>query len=167
MSRAFINEDQHEEPIFIPPRAPLPEGQVNYVTPLGWEELKAELKKWDAKLQELNFLEMEEDEQRRQFNFINGSKELLQKRIASAVVVILENQPKDEIRFGAKVILRIDKAPKQSLQIVGVDEADVKKNKIAFTSPLARAILGKKEGETVSLHLGNESRLVQLFEFSY
>src|SRR5699024_12242170 len=103
MSRAFINEDQHEEPIFIPPRAPLPEGQVNYVTPLGWEELKSELKKWIEKLQEIYFMEMEEDEKRRQFNFINGSKELLQISIASTVVVILENQTKDEIRYITKV----------------------------------------------------------------
>ncbi len=167
MSRAFVSEDRHEEPKFIPPRAPLPDGVINYVTPKGLEELEIELKTWEEKLQLLLEKEENEQERRREANFINGSMALLKERIVSAVVVDINNQPKDEIRFGAIVNLKIAKASKQTLQIVGVDEADVKERKIAFTSPLAKAIIGKKEGETAILNLGGESRPVIIYKITY
>lgn len=168
MSRAFVDEDRHEEPKFVPPRAPLPEGVSNYVTENGLKELEEELEEWEQKLQSLmQEEEKDEREKRLKANFINDSMSLLRKRIATAEVVSLDEQPRDDVRFGAKVSLKIGKAAKQTLQIVGVDEADVKKKKIAFTSPLARAIIGKKEGEDATLSLGGESRPIKIFKISY
>lgn len=167
MSRAFVDEDRHEEPKFVPPRAPLPEGLTNYVTKNGLQELEEELRDWEQKLLLLSQKDKDEREARIESNFINDSMSLLRERIVSAVVVSVENQSKDEVRFGAKVSLKIGKAAKQTLQIVGVDEADVKKKKIAFTSPLARAIIGKKEGESATLILGGESRPIKILEIMY
>lgn len=167
MSRAFVDEDRHEEPKFVPPRAPLPEGLTNYVTKNGLQELEEELRDWEQKLELLSQKDKDEREERLEFNFINDSMSLLKERIVSAVVVPVENQPKDEVRFAAKVTLKIEKVAKQTLQIVGVDEADVKKKKIAFTSPLARAIIGKKEDETATLLLGGESRSIKILEIKY
>lgn len=167
MSRAFVDEDRHEEPRFVPPRSPLPEGLTNYVTKNGLQELKEELAEWEDKLQNLTKTEEDEKERRRESNFINDSMVLLKERLNSAVVVSIESQPKDEVRFAAKVSLKIGKAPKQTLQIVGVDEANVKKKKIAFTSPLAKAIQGKKEGENATLKLGAESRQIKILQIAY
>lgn len=167
MSSAFVDEDKHEEPRFVPPRAPLPEGVTNYVTKNGLQELKKELKDWEQKLQLLLQKDKDEREVRIDSNFINESMSLLRERIVSAVIVITENQPKEEVRFGARVSLKIGKAPKQSLQIVGVDEADVKKKKIAFTSPLAKAVIGKKEGESATLLLGGEARPIKILGIAY
>jgi transcription elongation factor GreB len=46
MSRGFVKEDDQEEAPIIPPRAALPNGVTNYVTPNGLQELKTELKHW-------------------------------------------------------------------------------------------------------------------------
>ena len=42
MSRGFVKEDDQEEAPFIPPRAPLPQGAINYVTPRGLHQLQQE-----------------------------------------------------------------------------------------------------------------------------
>lgn len=167
MSRAFVSEDKHEEPLFVPPRAPLPEGVTNYVTENGLMALQEELIDWETKLQNLSKTQEDEDEYRREAQFINDSMALLRSRIVTASVVLAPKELKHEVRFGAIVDLQIGKATKQTLQIVGVDEADVKKKKIAFTSPLAKAMLGKKEGETATLNLGGESRLINILRISY
>src|SRR5690625_4045753 len=130
------------------------------------KELEEELAEWEQKLQLLSREEgKDEREKRLKANFINDSMSLLRERIATAEVV--PGEPREDIRFGAKVTLKIGKAAKQTLQIVGVDEADVKKKKIAFTSPLARAIIGKKEGEDAILKLGGESRPIKILKISY
>jgi transcription elongation factor GreB len=62
-------------------------------------------------------------------NHINAKLQL-NNRIATAKIVDLNNQPNDEIRFGALVTLKIiGKTELQQYQIVGVDEADISKGK--------------------------------------
>jgi transcription elongation factor GreB len=93
---------------------------------------------------------------------------LLNNRIATAKIVGLENQPKDEIRFGALVTLKIgDKTKLQQYQIVGVDEADISKGKISFISPIARILINKKVGEKPILILANENRVFEIMEVVY
>src|SRR5690625_6652025 len=168
MSRAFVDEDRHEEPKFVPPRAPLPEGVSNYVTENGLKELERELEEWEQKLQSLmQEEEKDEREKRLKANFINDSMSLLRERIATAEVVFADDQSRDDIRFGAKVSLKIGNAAKQTLQIVGVDDADVTKKQVACTSRLAGAMIGKKEGEDATLKLGGESRPIKILKISY
>lgn len=75
-------------------------------------------------------------------------------------------QPKDEIRFGAKVRLKMNNKLQQ-FQIVGVDEADIKLGKIAFVAPIAEAIIGKKSGDTIDFKLGDETRKIEILEINY
>ena len=93
---------------------------------------------------------------------------MLEERIATAKLVDLSEQPKDEIRFGATVTLKIGKSNKaQSYQIVGVDEADIKKSKISFISPLAGVLIGKKVGEKAILKLAKEDRIFEVMGIKY
>lgn len=70
---------------------------------------------------------------------------LLAERIQSARVLKPEEQAQNEIRFGAHIKLKnLDSSQIQKFQIVGVDEANIKKQKIAFVAPIARAVTGKK-----------------------
>jgi transcription elongation factor GreB len=62
-------------------------------------------------------------------NYINAKLQLLNNRIATAKIVDLNNQPNDEIRFGAGYSKIIGKTELQQYQIVGVDEADISKGK--------------------------------------
>ncbi|PHI18612.1 transcription elongation factor GreA [Lewinellaceae bacterium SD302] len=153
MSRGFVKESDQEEPVRIPPRAALPAGEVNYVTPSGLMALQEEEKALELEKAELNL--ENEDEQRRALTLINGKLELLRRRIAAAHPIDPAGQPKDEVRFGAKVtITNLANQASQTYQIVGVDEADVKAKKIAFVSPIARALTGLWTNEVAELKMG-------------
>lgn len=165
MSRAFVKEDDQEEAPFIPPRAPLPEGETNYVTPTGKAALLAEKADLEKEKSQAQSIEKEGD-RRIALTTINGKQKLLEERINSARVIDLKEQPQDTVRFGAKVKFKMN-GRIQTFQIVGVDEADVKQEKIAFTAPIAKALLGKKEKETGDFQLGTERRSLKVMKIEY
>ena len=165
MSRGFVKEDDQEETPIIPPRAALPDGVTNYVTSHGLTQLKEELNTLDNKISTLD--ETDERERRRALAVLNGKRNLLLERIQSARLL---DHIKDEgeIRFGATVTYTIAGMPKPiTIQIVGVDEASVKDKKIAFTAPIARALIGKKVDETTTFQLGNEEKKLTIKNIAY
>lgn len=165
MSRGFVKEDDQEETPIIPPRAALPDGVTNYVTSHGLTQLKEELSTLDNKISTLD--ETDERERRRALAVLNGKRNLLLERIQSARLL---DHIKDEgeIRFGATVTYTIAGMPKPiTIQIVGVDEASVKDKKIAFTAPIARALIGKKVDETTTFLLGNEEKKLTIKNIAY
>ena len=165
MSRGFVKEDDQEETPIIPPRAALPNGVTNYVTSYGLTQLKEELSTLDNKISTLD--ETDERERRRALVVLNGKRNLLLERIQSARLL---DHIKDEgeIRFGATVTYTIAGMPKPiTIQIVGVDEASVKDKKIAFTAPIARALIGNKVDETTVFQLGNEQKKLTIKNIAY
>ena len=165
MSRAFVKEDDQEEAPFITPRAPLPEGEINYVTPAGKQALLEEKSELEEERSNAKSIEKEAD-RRRALATTNGKLKLLEARINSARIIVSEDQPQDEVRFGAKVKFKMNDKT-QIFQIVGVDEANVKDNKIAFTSPIAKALIGKKINDSVDFQLGKERRHLEVLEIAY
>ena len=90
---------------------------------------------------------------------------MLENRIVTANVVEQENQDMSEVRFGSKVLLQIGRSKRtRKLQIVGVDEADMKEGKIAFTSPLAKEMMNKKVGERIVLKLEQGQSVFKVLE---
>ncbi|AWH74991.1 transcription elongation factor GreA [Dokdonia sp. Dokd-P16] len=165
MSRGFVKEDDQEETPIIPPRAALPDGVTNYVTSHGLTQLKDELSTLDTKISTLD--ETDERERRRALAVLNGKRNLLLERIQSARLL---DHIKDEgeIRFGATVTYTIAGMPKPiTIQIVGVDEASVKDKKIAFTAPIAKALIGKRIDETTTFQLGNKERKLTIKNIVY
>jgi len=166
MRRGFVKEDDQEDVPMVPPRAHLPEGVTNYVTPAGMDELLTEKQRLISEREGLNI--SNENERRIAVNHINAKLHLLNNRIAEAKVVNLQEQPKNEIRFGATVTLRTEPAGKvQILQIVGVDEANISKGKISFISPLAKVLINKKSGERAVLKLAREERVFEIVSVEY
>lgn len=165
MSRGFVKEDDQEEKPIIPPRAALPNGVTNYVTANGLKQLKEELSTLDSSIRNLS--ETDERERRLAIGTLNGKRNLLLERINSAR--LLESiKSKDEARFGAFVTYKIESMPKPvTIQIVGVDEADVKKQKIAFVAPIAKALIGTKVGDTVDFKLGSETKKLKILKIDY
>lgn len=163
MSSAFINEDKQVDTPFVPPRADLPKGVTNYVTPAGMkalldekEELFAELRKWN---------EGDEHGKLNAIKVLNIKLQMIENRILTANVVEVNDQDKSEVRFGSTVLLQIGRGSKtRKLQIVGVDEADLKEGKIAFTSPLARELMNKKVGEKAVLKLEHGKSVFKILE---
>lgn len=166
MSRGFVKEEDQEEAPIIPPRAALPESAINYVTPAGMDQLieeREELEKLRAELPT-----DDDTEHRRDMAVLNGKMNLLQERISTARILNPADQPKDEVRFGARVTYKmLANNVINTFQIVGVDEADIQKNKIAFVAPIAVAITGSKEGELIDFKLGNETRKLEILKIEY
>jgi len=151
MSRGFVKEDDQEEPPFVPPRAVLPDGVDNYVTPEGKQAL---LDEKEALLSSFRATEqLEERDKRREQAVINVQLSQLEERIASAIV-IQPDANTSEVRFGTTVTFKnLDKGSQQRFKIVGVDEASIRAHKVAFTAPLIKAMVGKQLGETFTAHI--------------
>ena len=76
----------------------------------------------------------------------------LEDKLARAEVIDVSKLSGDTIKFGATVTLVDEDTEKKSVwQLVGEPEADAKKGRISITSPLARALLGKKKGAQVEV----------------
>jgi transcription elongation factor GreB len=166
MSRGFVKEGDQEEVPIVPPRAYLPDGVINYVTREGMNQLLAEREKL---IEEKNNLDVtNENEHRITMNFLNSKLLLLSNRIAEAKIVNLEDQPQNEIRFGASISLRTGITKKiQTFQIVGVDEADISKGKISFISPIAKLLINKRIGDKVTLKREKGDIVFEIMNIAY
>ena len=166
MSRGFVKEDDQEEIPIVPPRADLPEGVANYVTQVGMNELLAEKQ---MLVNEKNNLDSSnEDEKRIALNHIKAKLQLLNNRIVTAKIINLNEQAPDEIRFGAMITLKTEANKNiQTFQIVGVDEADISKGKISFTSPIAKVLINKKIGDNAILKRGQEDLVFEIMDIAY
>ena len=160
MSRAFTREESWEEPI-VPPRAPLPDGVPNYVTPRGLSRLREEQDSLEA---ERASIHAEDDDARKRRIILTRQLAELAGRIATAEVIDPARQPKDSVRFGARVTLRNAKGEQRVLQIVGVDESDPDLGRVAFTAPIAKAILGCAVGDTVDFR--NETLTILAIDYA-
>ena len=166
MSRGFIKEGDQEEVPMVPKRAYLPEGATNFVTRNGMAELLAEKESLIREREEMNV--SNENERRIAVNYINARLQLLNNRITEARVVDPKDQPQDEITFGATVTLKNRVSGKiQDFQVVGVDEADIAKGKISFISPLARALINKKTGNSVTLKREKDEIVFEILKIVY
>jgi len=83
-------------------------------------------------------------------------------------VIKLSDQPQDEVRFGATVVLRNQSTgEEQTLQITGVDEADISKGKLSFISPLAKALVNQKQGDIVRFKRAKDEVSFEVVVISY
>lgn len=164
MSRGFVKEGDQEEDIFIQPRASLPAGISNYVTPQGYKELVEEKENLEEEFKSIP--KDHEPQHRRAISEINGKIALLNERILSARIILPEDQPEDEVRFGAFVEF-LNGSKKLKFQIVGVDEADIKKQKISFLAPIVTALTGLKAGEETDFMLGNKVQKLKVISIKY
>jgi transcription elongation factor GreB len=169
MSRGFVKEEDQEEAPFIPPRAALPPGVTNYVTPQGHRQLLEERENLEK---ERKNLDISSDKERRHATaVIYGKLNLLNERLASARILEPKDQPQDEARFGATVTFKFltgnQKGQEQSFEIVGVDEANIKARKIAFLAPLAKALTGSKVGDVVKVQMAGALQELEILNISY
>jgi transcription elongation factor GreB len=172
MSRAFVKDESWEDPV-VAPRAALPDGVPNYVTPRGLERLREELAELETHRLAIEADSSHDDGERRRKRLGVLSTRLrdLAARIATAEVIDPAKAAPGTVRFGAKVRLRTmsgaAKGEERHLEIVGVDEAEPDEGRIAFVAPIARAILGKRVGQTAALHAagGDETLRIEAIEY--
>ena len=99
--------------------------------------------------------------------FIEGRIREVEDKLARAQVIDPKSvNAEGKIVFGATV--RLDDGKKEVVyQVVGDDEADLKENKISISSPIARALIGRRVGDTVEVKAPSGVREYEVLEASY
>ncbi len=178
MSKAFTkdNDDAPEEGVVRVNELPLT--AKNYVTPRGFEALTSELRdladvERPEVVRQLNAAtgasrELEIQPLKRRQREIEGRISYLTERIRMAEIIDPAKRAKtDRVFFGATVVFANRKSERRTVRIVGVDEMDIAKGYITFVSPLAKALLGAHEGDTVPFQAPGGKDELEILEVRY
>jgi len=146
------------------------------MTPAGYQALKKELKRLKSVDRPENVREIEEalghgdlsenaeyHAAKERQGLLNSRITQLEDRLARAQVIETVGSEDGKIRFGATVELEdVDSGETIEYVIVGEDEADAAEGRISVTSPVARALLGKEEGDEVSVQVPKGTRNLEV-----
>jgi transcription elongation GreA/GreB family factor len=146
MSRAFVNEDAGADRPDLP-ELPVPPGP-NVVTPRGLADLQARIALRQADLATLKARPDRLDK----LPEAAAERDLrwLEARLKAAFVIDPLTHDLTQVAFGLAVTVADAEGRETTYQIVGEDEADASRHRIAPNSPLARALLGGQVGEVVT-----------------
>lgn len=146
MSRAFVNEDAGADRPDLP-ELPVPPGP-NLVTPRGLAALQAKIARRQADLAALKARPDRLDK----LPEAAAERDLrwLEARLKAAVVIDPAAHGLTEVAFGLAVTVADGEGVETTYEIVGEDEADAPRHRIAPNSPLARALLGAQVGDVVT-----------------
>ncbi|MEZ5999105.1 MAG: transcription elongation factor GreA [Hyphomonas sp.] len=101
-------------------------------------------------------------------SFIEGRINELDDKLARADVIDVTKLSGGKIRFGATVsLVDVDTEEEVTYKIVGEDEADVKNGKVSITSPIARALIGKEEGDEAEVAAPSGARAYEITKVEY
>ena len=148
MSRAFVKESDDDLAAGELPERPVPP-HANYVTAKGLELLQARVRELTDRHEQLKRESPDDSAAREKVREIDRDLRYFRSQLERASVVDTTDQPRDEVRFGAIVKIEDEDGKEQEFAIVGDDEADVAGGKISWASPLARAMIGSRIGDTV------------------
>ena len=167
MSKAFTRESDPDDDE-VEAAAPLPAGVRNYMTPAGFARLSAELdrlvKKERPELVAVVAWAASNGDRSENGDYLYGKKRLreidrrirfLIKRLDVAEVVDplarRDGDGADQVFFGATVTIAGGRGDERTVTIVGVDEIDPARGQISWVSPMARALIKARIGDTVQL----------------
>ena len=146
MSRAFVKEDA-QGPDEDPPERPV-SPQPNYVTPRGLNILQNSEESLLAGLKGFEGAQADESRKKKKRE-LERDLRYIRARLESAIPVDPANQPKEQIRFGAAVVLQREDGLKKSLRIVGEDEAEEGGETLSWAAPFAQTLFGLKAGQSL------------------
>lgn len=97
--------------------------------------------------------------------FIEGRINELEFKLANIDIIETDKLPKDRAVFGCKVVLEnIETGEDVSYQLVGPDESDIENGRISVSSPLGKALIGRKPGDELTLEVPGGKRMYELIE---
>ncbi|MFU8805432.1 MAG: transcription elongation factor GreA [Bradymonadaceae bacterium] len=100
--------------------------------------------------------------------FVEGRIKEVEGKLAQCQVIDPTSLSGDRVVFGATVTLYdFDSDAEKTYQIVGDDEADIKDLKISYTSPIARAMIGKSVGDEATIKAPGGNRVVEILEVEF
>src|SRR5471032_1119756 len=182
MNKAFVKEsDESDEDLDLEQPAGVPPGTKNYITPVGYPRMRDEL---------LHLIDVERPEvvslvswaasngdRSENGDYIYGKRRLreidrrirfLTKRLDLAEVVDSSRQENvDQVFFGATVDYAGDDGEVHTVRVVGVDEVNLDIGHVSWISPIARALLKAKVGDTVTLHTPAGVQQIDIVDVRY
>ena len=185
MSKAFTREsdgdDEDENDQGLDPTFRLPAGTRNYITPAGHARILAEvdqlLRVERPQLVGVVQWAASNGDRSENADYIYGKRRLreidrrirfLTKRLDLAEVVDpAGRQASEQVFFGATVTICDEEGVEQTYQIVGVDETDFARGRISWVSPLARALIKARAGDSVRFHSPAGIREVEVVAVAY
>ena len=181
MSKAFTKETDAADEDAPETGAPLPSGLKNYMTPQGFTAMQDELKKLiredRPKVVETVAWAAGNGDRSENGDYIYGKQRLreidrriryLTKRLEIAEVVDPVRQTRrDQVFFGATVTYATEDGTENTITIVGVDEATSDAKRVSWVSPIARALLKAREGDTVDLNTPTGVETIEVIAIVY
>jgi transcription elongation factor GreB len=167
MSKAFVKEPQ-------------PSRGKNYITPAGYTRLKAELRQLveeerPAVVKTVAWAASNGDRSenadyiygKRRLREIDRRVRFLIKRLEAAQIVDASGRDTDQVFFGATVVIKHQSGKKQTVTIVGIDEVDPVRGRVSWISPIAKALIKAREGDTVTLRSPAGEERLEILEVNY
>jgi len=164
MSRAFVKENDLEHAGIDIPERPI-SSEKNYVTPNGLKGLEvkiANLEECRAKL----LLNNKDINKQKKMQFERDLRYFIN-RLESAIIVNPQKQDKNKVLFSASVDVENKIGEILNFQIVGEDESNIKINKIAYTSPLATALIGNAIWDEVLWQKPSGNEILTIVKIQY
>ena len=180
MSKAFTKEtDTQDDELEDAPS--LPAHLKNYMTPRGFAALQTELRQLQReerpKIVEIVSWAAGNGDRSENGDYIYGKKRLreidrrlryLLKRIESAEVVDpKQQQALEQVFFGATVAYQRENGTELTVTLVGVDEADLAQGKISWISPVAKALMKSRVGDSIDMHTPAGIETIQVLSIRY
>jgi len=151
------------------------------MTPFGLRKLKKELKHIREVQKPENVKAIEEAREhgdlsenaeykyaKEQQAFISGRENELESLISLAEVIDPATLSGDRVVFGATVtLLNLDTDEETTYTLVGEVESDVSEGRISITSPIARGLIGRREGDDVTIETPNGTREFEILEVEF
>lgn len=178
MSKAFTKESDGDDDLAAPP---LPAGGKNYITPVGYARLRAELldliDNERPKIVETVHWAASNGDRSENGDYLYGKKRLreidrrirfLTQRLEIAVVTDPSSQHgSDQVFFGAQVTYANSKGQERSITILGIDEADSTQNQVSWVSPIARTLLKARVGDELKLQTPAGVDTIEVIDVQY
>ena len=181
MNKAFVRESEGDDDEELQPALRIPPGTRNYITPAGHARLKSELehlvKRERPHVVEIVAWAASNGDRSENGDYIYGKRRLreidrrirfLTKRLDIAEIVDpLPQGDNDQVFLGATVTVADAQGAENTYTIVGIDEADASLGRISWISPLARALIKAREGDSIRFQSPVGIREIDIVEVRY
>ncbi|WP_066739052.1 transcription elongation factor GreB [Cupriavidus sp. D384] len=182
MNKAFVKESSNDDDDDLPEGAtPLPAGTKNYITEAGYTRLRDELMHLidvdRPDIVQIVSWAASNGDRSENGDYLYGKKRLreidrrirfLTRRLDKAEVVDPSLQgDNDQIFFGATVTYANQSGEETTITIVGMDEVDLDSNHVSWISPIAKALIKAREGDTVPLRTPAGIEQIDILEVKY
>ncbi len=163
MSKAFTSEETEDTSVAGRTVQRVARGQERPITPEGHKALVNELARLETVERDAVKALPTEHEREAAKRQLEARRAMVAATLENVKVVPPSNANDGVVRFGSTVELEWEDGRRQTLRLVGPDEADVKKGWLSVEAPLARALLEAREGSTVEIERprGIETALVR------